>query len=866
MDVEGQLAGGDSGGLTKRLIANLKQPPISDRRFWMAQLMVVGVFLVHLVFDFAQDHSVISVPGFVWILLLFVPVTYAGTVFGLVGSFCTAIVGIAVLLPSELLLPHSTLELWGAWSIFVTVLATSVLLGYRFEQEHSLSLELLEAEKERVIDYFEGHPLSWQHLFEELPYGIALVDSAGSIRYVNRRLESLSGYPHEALVDQTVEVLVPPEARVVHVGQRKHFMAASMVRQHGLNLNLALVRYDSSVLPVDIGLAPFPFGEELWTIAMIRDDTPRAAAEEARSVAEQYATQVESMAGQELAKSERRFRLAFENNTAGMAISDLDGRLLDVNRSFSEMLGYSKEELLKLSIADITLPEDLSLTREMNRRLISSEVDRVEYSKRYLHKDGQVIYGVILTGIIKSDEYSSSYLVASIRDVTEQRTLTAQLSHQQLHDPLTGLPNRVLLRDRLVRAYHGALRDGGGGLLLLLDLDDFKGINDTLGHQVGDQLLVAVAMRISAIVRPTDTLYRFGGDEFVYVAEGCDCETEADELAQRLLDVFVEPFAIVGTMVEQRASIGVVSFESASGEDFDTRILQGADTAMYEAKRQGKARYVKFVPEMRERTSSRFSLVQELGHALVSGGISMHYQPIVDLATGQLVGFEALMRWQHAERGWVSPDVFIPLAEESDLILKLGAFALENATAEAASWKTKSFGAPLLPYVAINLSARQFHDPNLLSTIEYSLAASGLAPENLVLEITESVALSDIDSAISLIEHLKSLGVSLALDDFGTGYSSLSYLARLHPKTIKIDRSFVSPAHMATRAEQLLEAMISLCHALDMVVLAEGIETREQLELLRGLGCEFGQGYLFSPAVSAEQVSNVGELALMNWS
>ena len=865
MEVEGELARDASGHLVKSLLANLAHPPFADRRFWNAQFMVAGVFIVHFAFDVAQDHSAISVPGFVWILLLFVPVTYAGTVFGLVGSISAALVGIVVLAPSELLLPHSSLELWGAWSILVTILGTSILLGLRFEQEHSLSRKLLKAEKDRVVDYFEGHPLSWQHLFEELPYGIALVDTRGCIRYVNSRLERLSGYPHSALVDQTVELLVPPTARSGHVELRERFMAASMVRQHGSNLNLALLRHDDTELPVDIGLAPFPFEEEVWTIAMIRDDTPRAAAEEARNAAEQYAINVETVAGQELARSERRFRLAFENNTAGMAIADLDGRILDVNRAYCEMLGYSKEELLKVSIAEITHPEDRSLTAEMNRRLRSAEVERTDYSKRYIHKDGHVVYGKILTGIIKSDEHSPSYLVASVRDVTEERMLTTQLSHQHLHDPLTGLPNRVLLKDRLIRAYHRALRDDGGGVLLLLDLDDFKGVNDTLGHQVGDQLLVAVAARLSGLVRSTDTLYRFGGDEFIFIAEGRDSEAGADELAKRLLDVFVEPFRLGGSLVEQRASIGVVGFDISNGDEFDTRRIQDADTAMYEAKRQGKARYVKFVPELRERTSSRFNLAQELGHALISAGLSMHYQPIVDLPTGQLVGFEALMRWQHVERGWVPPDVFIPLAEQSDLILKLGAFALERATVEAALWQSMSNDAGTPPYVAVNLSARQFHDPDLLSIIEHSLALSGLAPERLVLEITESVALSDIDVAISVIEHLKAKGIALALDDFGTGYSSLSYLTKLHPRTIKIDRSFVSPVHSSIQAEQLLEAMVSLCHALDMTVLAEGIETDEQLELLRDLGCEFGQGYLFSPAVPADQVPEMGELAQANW-
>jgi diguanylate cyclase (GGDEF)-like protein len=438
--------------------------------------------------------------------------------------------------------------------------------------------------------------------------------------------------------------------------------------------------------------------------------------------------------------------------------------------------------------------------------------------------------------------------------LVEERELTAQLSHQALHDPLTGLANRALFEDRLAQAHARVVRQGGRGAVLLLDLDDFKGVNDTHGHLVGDQLLVTIARRLEQVTRSSDTLCRFGGDEFLYLAEGLASAEEAEQVATRLLAALIEPFSIAEAHVEQHASIGVVVWDERS-MDY-TQLIQDADVAMYEAKRQGKGHHVVFAPAMRQQATSRFALLQELRHALQAGELSMHYQPIVDLTTTEVVGFEALMRWQHPVRGWVPPDVFIPLAEQSDLIVDLGSFALREAMAAASSWEPT--GAHVrAPYVTVNLSAHQFHDPDLRSMIEEALRTSGLAPERLVIEITESVTLLDVAETLSVMEHLNHLGIGIALDDFGTGYSSLSYLVLLHPRVIKIDRSFVSPVRESVRNDTLLETIVSLGSKLDITMLAEGIETHAQLERLRNLGCELGQGYLFSPAVPAGGVAAV---------
>jgi predicted signal transduction protein with EAL and GGDEF domain len=368
---------------------------------------------------------------------------------------------------------------------------------------------------------------------------------------------------------------------------------------------------------------------------------------------------------------------------------------------------------------------------------------------------------------------------------------------------------------------------------------------------VSDHVLVTIAERLEEVTRASDTLCRFGDDEFLYLAENVSVE-EVDALAARLLEVFTQPITIVGAQLEVHASVGVVVWDGTSS-DYE-RVIQHADAALYEAKRRGKGNFVRFSPEMEQQSVSRFALAQELRLGLRSGQLSMHYQPILDLATEDVLGFEALMRWQHPERGAVPPTVFIPLAEQSDLIYELGAFALREAVAAASTWLPQADGAP---FVTVNLSSRQFHDPELISIIVASLTSSGIAPERLVVEITESVTLLDVAETLSVIEQLHRLNVSVALDDFGTGYSSLSYLTQLRPAILKIDRSFVSPLHESAQNDTLLQTIVSLGQKLKMIVLAEGIETPDQFARLQELGCELGQGFLFSKAVPASDVADL---------
>lgn len=686
---------------------------------------------------------------------------------------------------------------------------------------------------ESFIDFLERHPLTWERLLNVLPDGVAFVDETGVIRHANAVFTTLTGYDLPDLVGRSIEDIVPPSARSRHVDQRRRFIEGGRVRTMGRHLNLALLRRDGSELAVDIALAPIVLGGRPWTITLVRDDSAERTASRARDEIEQ------------------RFRLAFEENMAPMAFTDLDDRCIAVNDAFCAMVGRNREQLLAGDSSVFTHPEDLGITESVQQRLLAGDVERVRYIKRYVKPDGRVIVVEISKSTARDEHGGILYFVNSERDITDELELADQLAHQALHDPLTGLANRALFDDRLTQAFERVDRYGGFGAVLLIDLDDFKGINDTRGHVTGDELLSAVAGRMQAVTRSSDTLCRFGGDEFLYLAEGLSSEEEAQQVAARLLGVFNEAFAMSGTVVEQRASIGVVTFD-ARRDDRET-LVRDADVALYEAKREGKNRYVLFTPTMRHRAASHFELARELRHALAADELTMHYQPIVELSNMSVVGFEALMRWRHPDRGLVSPSVFIPLAEESGFIIELGAFALREAIATAASWASER------PYLTVNLSARQFHDPDLVATIERELKSSGFAPDRLVIEVTESATLSDVAETLGVIERLTHLGIGIALDDFGTGYSSLHYLTLVHPRIIKIDQSFVSPTHDDPRTRTLLETIVTLGQKLDVEVIAEGIETDDQLDHLRRIGCDLGQGFLFSPAVSAAEVSAMAE-------
>jgi diguanylate cyclase (GGDEF)-like protein/PAS domain S-box-containing protein len=703
------------------------------------------------------------------------------------------------------------------------------------------------------MKHLDHRPVLSQSVLEALPVAVALIDDHFVIDSINQRLTVMTGYSTQDLVGQDVALILPGLDREPPLLCRTERTGASEAAPSIADQHLAISCKDGGSQFVTCSFSQFDLEGRLWIIVAINDNAAERAAEE-------HAAQVEEAAAAALAQSEQRFRLAFEGNMAPMVFSNQNGIFLEVNDSYCKMTGRSREQLIGRDSMHFTYPEDIGISEDVTRRINSGEADQVRYTKRFLHKNGRIVVAEVSVCSARDESGNSIYFVSSVRDITEERALSTQLSYQALHDPLTGLANRALFDDRLEQAKARVKRQGDLGAVLLLDLDDFKGVNDAYGHLVGDQLLVMIAHRFEKVTRSSDTICRFGGDEFLYLAEGLGSAAEAEKIAERLLGALSEPFKFEDVSIDQQASVGIVIWDNTSAHTGNVELVQNADASMYEAKRQGHGHLVVFTPDIRLEAVSRFALVQELRQAILLGQLDMHYQPIIDLTTAEVVGFEALMRWQHAERGWVPPDVFIPLAEQSDLILELGAFAMHEAVAAASSWEPQGPRA-ISPYVTVNLSAHQFHDPNLVAMIESEITQAGLAPDRLILEVTESVALHDIAETMVVMDQLNRLGIGVALDDFGTGYSSLSYLAALNPRIIKIDQSFVRPKHDLARSNTLLEAIVTLGNKLDMVVLAEGIETAEQLERLHDLHCDLGQGFLWSAAVPNGEAQNMLEEA-----
>jgi diguanylate cyclase (GGDEF)-like protein len=430
--------------------------------------------------------------------------------------------------------------------------------------------------------------------------------------------------------------------------------------------------------------------------------------------------------------------------------------------------------------------------------------------------------------------------------------MSRQNEHQALHDPLTALPNRALLADRIEQALARGARLDGRVTVLFLDVDLFKVINDSLGHAAGDRVLVEVATRLGGVLRPGDTLARFGGDEFVVVFDNVP-EEEVATLAARVADALSAPFEFEGRAVTVTASIGIAV--AGDTTDADT-LLRDADAAMYRAKAAGRNQAVVFDQGMHEQAAARLESESGLRRALDLGELRVYYQPVVDLQTLSAVGFEALVRWKHPDLGLLPPDEFIAVAEETGLIVPLGEWVLKQALCEISVWRANVPSGEDL-WVAVNLSAKQLRSPHVVDMLSDALAGSGVTPSALRLEITESVVMDEIGHTVETLKSIRTLGIRLAIDDFGTGYSSLSYLKSLPVSTIKIDRSFVAGLDGSNpSATALVDAIVSMARALDLEVIAEGVETTAQMQSLSHLGAGLAQGFLWAPPIEASQVTD----------
>jgi diguanylate cyclase (GGDEF)-like protein len=450
-------------------------------------------------------------------------------------------------------------------------------------------------------------------------------------------------------------------------------------------------------------------------------------------------------------------------------------------------------------------------------------------------------------------------VVVTTRDVTAQKQLEAQLQHNAFHDTLTGLANRALFADRLDHALARTDRLAAPVAVLFVDLDDFKAVNDGSGHTAGDELLVAVARRLRETLRPSDTIARLGGDEFAVLIEDAAEPGRPAVAAERLLAALAEPFD--GTRIT--ASVGIAT--GAAGQHDAAELLRHADVAMYAAKAAGKGRSAVFEPEMESAIIGQLRMKAELARAVELGEFTVYYQPTVELANGRLAGVEALVRWQHPERGLVPPLDFIPLAEQTGLIVPLGRFVLREACRQMSAWHTSYPTDPPMT-VSVNLSARELDEPGLVDSVRAILAETGLAPAHLVLEITESLLLVDLPATVSILSDLRALGVRLAIDDFGTGYSSLAYLENLPVDILKIDKSFVDrigeaptdiPGVEDPNQSVMVSAISQLGHALHLQLVAEGIEQAEQVSTLQGLSCQYGQGYYFARPLTSDALGDL---------
>jgi diguanylate cyclase (GGDEF)-like protein/PAS domain S-box-containing protein len=657
-----------------------------------------------------------------------------------------------------------------------------------------------------------------------------VADATGRILYVSPALQGMLGYTAEQVVNSEgwefihpddISAIRPTYERLVECGGTETFTlrirdAAGCWRwMEETVTNL----FDTAV-------------EGL--VCNLRDITERVAANEA------------------LRTSEARYRAIAEAAEEGLWVISTEGRTLYANARMADILGINLDEVYRQSVTTLLIGANQDAARSFERRLRdrgSRGSERYELS--YEHPDGRMRALWISAAPMFDASGTWEGSLAMISDITESRSLERELRHAALHDSLTGLPNRALLVDRLE---HALAQETKTTTVLFIDLDQFKLLNDSLGHDVGDEILAAVAERLRQAARPFDTVARFGGDEFVVIVEDLD-ELAAHTLAKDILASLAEPYVVEGRVRHTSASIGLAGTPTCSAD----YLLRNAETAMYSAKAAGRRRVCSFDQKLGAAADERYALSADLRLALAQDTLDMHYQPIIDLRSGDVIGMEALARWNHPSLGPIPPDRFVPVAEETGLARELDRWALHRAIREAGTFRVQQVTAPDA-YVAVNLSARNLADVGLESLVADCADAAAVPPQHIVLEITEGAIMDDAEDAIATLRRLRKRGFLVALDDFGTGYSSMAYLRDLPITSLKIDRSFISGIEESREALAIVKSIVELAHAIGATTVAEGVETPEQAARLRTLGCEAAQGWLWSPAVTPDDARSTGAL------
>ena len=683
------------------------------------------------------------------------------------------------------------------------------------------------SERNRQEAALRAKETSYQKLVETAYEGIWMVDLEDRTTFVNQRMADLLGYSVEEIIGRS-----PSEFYFTEAGREERDQHRK--RSHeGIKETREAVyrRRDGEPLPVMVATTPIlGEGNRLEAVlAMVTDLTARVKAEE------------------NLRASERLFRSLFNESPAGQILSSSDRKIVAVNRAFCEMTGYTESEILQSGWDAITPPDDQAGIFAAFERLWSGELDAMQMERRYLRKDGSSLWGHVSVARVPDDRGRARYVIDQVQDISDRKQAQQALEHQALHDALTGLPNRVLARDRLDQAILLARRQQTRVALLIIDLDHFKEVNDTFGHQAGDQLLRQVGERFTAELRETDTVARLGGDEFAIVLLAADADS-ASLIAAKLLAALERPFIVEGQALDVGASIGIAVYPDHA--DTADSMLRRADIAMYVAKRSRRTHSI-YTQGNDEPGDSRLALMAQLRHAINEGALTLHYQPIARLADGRVERLEALVRWQRPGRGLVPPRDFIEFAEQTGLIQPLTHWVLQSALRQCAEWNIR--GHPV--GVAVNISMRNLLDPQLPDSVAQILRETRAKPNWLTLEITESTIMADSQRTLETLQKLRALNIRLSIDDFGTGYSSLAYLHRLPVQEMKIDQSFIQGVIGDETSGAIVRAAVDLGHKLKLAVVAEGIEDEATWERARADQIDYGQGYYFSRPVPAAEVT-----------
>lgn len=664
---------------------------------------------------------------------------------------------------------------------------------------------------------------------------VIATDAEGVIRFMNPVAETITEQSLEQAKGKLVSelmTLISESSRSVIANPVLSTLQNRTVT--GTDCPTLFVSQSGLEIPVDDGAAPIldDDGTLLGAVMVFRDVTARR--------------QMEHL----LRESEERFHSSFELAAIGMALIALDGGFLQVNNALCEIFGYTRDELLGSNLRILTDADHHDkVINHYLRQLVADVLPTFQVEAECFHKvAGKTVWTMMSASLVRTTDGEPQYFIVQIQNISNRKYAEQQLIYLANHDPLTGLLNRDQFHNRLTQALSSGQRHNRKLAVMYLDLDRFKLINDTLGHRLGDLLLQAVSERLRTSVRANDILARLGGDEFIVLLSDINQIDDVARIAQKTLDILAQPFTLEGNDLVVTASIGI-SIHPDDGKDSHT-LLMNADTAMYLAKERGKNNFQFYTLEMTEKSIERMKVERGLRHALAHNELRLHYQPQICTGSGVVVSAEALVRWQHPEWGLVYPDRFINVAEETGLIVPIGAWVLREACLQAKTWIEND--GPFSS-VAVNVSARQFLDTNLFQTVKRTLAETGLNPSVLELEITESAIMQDPENTLQVLHQFQGLGVRLSIDDFGTGYSSLTYLRRFPIQSVKIDRSFVIDLPYDDGSKTLVRAITALAHELKLSVVVEGVETKDQLSFLTEQKCDSLQGYMFSRPVSAEQ-------------